>query len=116
MEFLGEIRNVVGDSGQLLIGVDRKKDAAVLERAYDDNQGVTAAFNANVLAHINDELEADFNLGAFEHAARYDSILGRVEMHLVSCADQVVDIGGSQVSFSAGEGIHTENSYTSHAD
>lgn len=116
VNFLGEVRSVVGDSGQLLIGVDRKKDPAVLERAYDDDQGVTAAFNANVLAHINQQLEADFDLAAFEHEARYDRELGRVEMHLVSRADQVVDIGGDQVAFSAGEEIHTESSYKYHAD
>jgi dimethylhistidine N-methyltransferase len=116
VEFLGEVRSVVGESGQLLIGVDRKKDPAVLERAYDDAQGVTAAFNANVLAHINDTLGADFDLEAFAHEARYDAHLGRVEMHLVSRTNQVVDIDGNRVSFSAGEGIHTENSYKYHAD
>ena len=116
VEFLTGVRSVVGESGQLLIGVDRKKSPAVLERAYDDDEGVTAAFNVNVLAHINNTLGADFDLGAFNHEARYNTDLGRIEMHLVSQADQVVDIDGNRVPFSAGEGIHTENSYKYHAD
>lgn len=116
VDFLSEVRSVVGDSGQLLIGVDRKKDPAVLKRAYDDEQGVTAAFNTNVLAHINAALDADFDLDAFGHEARYDEAHGRIEMHLISRRAQVVEIDGKRLVFEAGEGIHTENSYKYHAD
>ena len=101
----------VGDAGKLLIGVDLKKDAARLERAYDDPEGVTAAFNMNILARANRELGADFDLSGFRHMARYDAEKGRVEMHLESLRAQSVDILGRRFDFREGETIHTENSY-----
>ena len=95
----------------MLIGVDLKKDPAVLTAAYNDAQGVTARFNLNLLERINRELGADFDLSSFRHHAFYDAALGRVEMHLVSRRDQQVTIQGRRVRFHAEEAIHTENSY-----
>jgi dimethylhistidine N-methyltransferase len=109
--FLMQITQVVGRGGGLLIGVDLKKDPRVLHAAYNDSRGVTAAFNLNLLTRINKELAADFDLGAFRHEAFYDDSLGRVEMHLVSLADQPVHIGETRVVFRRGETIHTECSY-----
>jgi L-histidine Nalpha-methyltransferase len=98
---------------RLLLGADLKKDAGTLEAAYDDALGVTAAFNLNLLARINRELGADFSLRDFRHLALYDEREGRVEMHLESTRDQAVRVGalGLDVSFAAGERLHTENSY-----
>ena len=93
-----------------IIGVDLKKDKATLEAAYDDDKGVTAAFNLNLLTRINRELGGDFDLSNFEHMARYKEALGRVEMHIVSNKAQQVRIGDFAVDFTAGETIHTENS------
>jgi dimethylhistidine N-methyltransferase len=97
--------------GKLLIGVDLKKDEAILNAAYNDAAGVTAAFNLNLLDHINRELGADFDRNAFAHRAFYNAKLGRIEMHLVSQRAQQVHVGGQAFSFAAGETIHTENSY-----
>jgi dimethylhistidine N-methyltransferase len=109
--FLENARKVAGPGGGLLIGVDLKKDPARLRAAYDDAQGVTARFNLNLLARINRELGADFDLTAFRHHACYNSDLGRIEMHLVSGRDQKVTIRGRPIRFRSGETIHTENSY-----
>ncbi len=111
VQFMRAIADTVGPGGGLLIGVDMKKDVGRLLRAYDDSDGVTAAFNKNVLARINRELGADFDLERFRHVARYDQTLGRVEMHLESLTDQDVTVAGCLFHFSAGETIHTENSY-----
>jgi uncharacterized SAM-dependent methyltransferase len=91
--------------------VDLKKDRNVLHAAYNDAQGVTSAFNLNLLTRINRELDADFDLKAFEHRAHYDEDRGRIEMHLVARRDQTVRIDGRSFRFAAGESIHTENSY-----
>ena len=109
--FLRMIAEMVGPGGQLLIGVDLKKDRAVLEAAYDDAQGVTAAFNLNLLARINRELGADFDLAKWRHKALYNEAEGRIEMHLVSLVDQQVSLQGRTFHFAEGETIHTENSY-----
>jgi dimethylhistidine N-methyltransferase len=108
---LRRIARLVGPGGGLLLGIDLRKDPAVLEAAYDDAAGVTAAFNKNLLARINRELGADFDPDAFAHRAVYDRERSRVEMHLVSRAAQRVRVAGRVVAFRAGEGIHTENSY-----
>ncbi|MFC7331831.1 L-histidine N(alpha)-methyltransferase [Rhodocista pekingensis] len=97
--------------GGLLVGVDLRKDPALLHAAYNDAAGVTAAFNLNLLARINRELGGSFDLDAFAHRAFYDSDRGRVEMHLVSRRDQIVRAAGRSFAFQAGETIHTENSY-----
>jgi dimethylhistidine N-methyltransferase len=109
--FLRMTRGQVGPRGAMLVGVDLKKDATVLHAAYNDARGVTAAFNLNMLARINRELGADFNLRRFRHYAFYNPALGRIEMHLVSLAAQAVNIGNHRFGFEAGESIHTENSY-----
>jgi dimethylhistidine N-methyltransferase len=111
MAFLQLVRQTVGEQGQLLIGVDRKKDNAVLDAAYNDAAGVTARFNLNLLQRANAELGADFDLDAFRHRAFYNAELGRVEMHLVSRQPQKVGIDGKIFEFAAGESVHTENSY-----
>ena len=108
--FLRRTAALIGD-GDLLIGVDLKKDAAILNAAYDDSEGVTAQFNLNLLARANRELDANFDLAAFAHKAFYNDGAGRIEMHLVSRARQTVRIGGIEVAFAEGETIHTENSY-----
>jgi dimethylhistidine N-methyltransferase len=108
---LNHIANTCGPGGALLIGVDLKKDPGILHRAYNDGQGVTAAFNLNLLARINRELGADFRLDSFEHYAFFNPGEGRVEMHLVSLEDQEVHVGGATVHFARGESIWTENSY-----
>jgi len=108
--FLAMSRAQVGAGGAMLIGVDLKKDANVLHAAYNDARGVTARFNLNLLARINRELGADFDLRRFRHYAFYNAPLSRVEMHLVSLARQAVRIGRHRFAFDRGETIHTENS------
>ena len=97
----------------LLLGTDLKKDARVLERAYDDPTGVTAAFNKNLLGRMNRELDAHFDLSAFTHVARYDAQSGRVCSYLEASRDMEVRIGalGMTVAFARGERLHTESSY-----
>ena len=97
--------------GALLLGADLIKDPAILHAAYSDAQGVTAAFNLNLLARANRELGADFDLGQFAHSAFYNAPLQRIEMHLMSQARQVVRLGGQAFEFEEGETLHTENSY-----
>ncbi len=109
--FLRRLARVVGPGGGLLIGVDLKKDIAVIEAAYNDAQGVTAAFNKNMLARINRELGGTFDLDLFKHKAFYNRAHGRIEMHLVSLANQCVRIGVLQVPFRRGETLLTEYSH-----
>lgn len=97
--------------GAMLVGVDLRKDPAVLTAAYNDASGITAAFNMNLLVRANRELHADFDLTGFRHQAIYDVEKGRIEMHLVSLRDQTVRIFGRCFAFRAGETVHTENSY-----
>lgn len=97
--------------GALLIGADLKKDINVLKAAYNDSEGITAAFNLNLLSRANNELGADFDLSSFHHEAIYDEQAGRVEMHIVSDRDQVVRIGTDSYEFDRAETIHTENSH-----
>lgn len=101
----------LGSGSGLLIGVDLKKDRAVLHAAYNDHAGVTAAFNLNILRRINRELGGDFDLAAFAHKAIYDEDNGRIEMHLESVRDQSVRVGSHEFKFAAGETICTEYSY-----
>jgi dimethylhistidine N-methyltransferase len=109
--FLAGAREQAGAGGGLLIGVDLKKDTARLDAAYNDARGVTAGFNLNLLARINRELGAEFDLSAFRHRAFYDEAAGRIEMHLESVKAQAVTISGRVIRFREGETIHTENSY-----
>lgn len=108
--FLSRWAPLLGAGGGALIGVDLKKDPAVLNAAYNDAQGITAQFNLNVLRNINRELGADFDPGAFRHNARYSAEKGRIEMHLESTKAQRVTLAGHVLEFRAGETIHTENS------
>ena len=100
-----------GRGGALLLGTDLRKDPRVIELAYNDPRGVTAAFNRNILTRINRELGADFVPAHFAHRAFYDAGEGRIEMHLVSQSDQCVHIAGVKIHFSAGESIRTEYSH-----
>lgn len=111
--FLSEIRKKMHADDRLLVGVDMVKECSVLEAAYDDAQGVTAAFNLNVLKRINRELGGNIDLSAFHHVSYFNPALSRIEMHLESLKDQIVTIGvlGRSFSFAQGETIHTENSY-----
>ena len=109
--FLKSIASRVGPGGGLLIGVDLKKDRQVLEAAYNDSEGVTAAFNKNMLRRINRELGANFDLDQFAHRATYNAEAGRIESYLVSQAEQSVQLNGTEITFKEQETIHTENSY-----
>ncbi len=110
LAFLRHAHALAGTGGAMLVGVDLKKDPARLHAAYNDAQGVTAAFNLNLLARINRELEGNFDLAAFEHHAFYDAAEGRIEMHLRSLREQTVRVAGRIFHFGAGETMHTENS------
>jgi dimethylhistidine N-methyltransferase len=111
--FLARLRATLAPGDRLLIGLDLRKDRAVLEAAYDDPCGVTAAFNRNLLVRANRELGGNFDVRSFEHRAVYNEELGRVEMYLVSTRPQRVylDQLRAEVTFRAGEAIHTENAY-----
>jgi dimethylhistidine N-methyltransferase len=109
--FLKVMARLAGPRGGLLIGVDLKKDPRVLHAAYNDPEGVTAAFNLNLLSRINRELGGDFDTSRFRHEAFYDLRHGRIEMQLVSLARQIVRVGRSRFPFAEGEPITTEYSY-----
>jgi len=109
--FLGRVRALLGDDGMLLIGVDTKKSPDLLNAAYNDAAGVTAAFNLNLLHRIRRELGAECAPDSFHHRAFYDDRRGRVEMHLVSSEGQAVAINGYRFRFAPGETVHTECSY-----
>lgn len=110
-QLLRRIREMIGDNGALLIGVDLRKDPRILHRAYNDDAGVTAEFNINALRHLNRELGADFDLDAFEHEAIWVENKSRIEMHLVSKEDQRVHIGDEEVRIKRGEHLLTEYSH-----
>jgi len=111
VRLLGDIAALVGRGGHLLIGVDLKKPVPRLNAAYNDAAGVTAAFNLNLLHRMRRELDCDVDPQRFEHYAFYNPNESRIEMHLISKADQVVRIGDRSFAFAVGEGVHTENSY-----
>ena len=101
----------LGPDAAMLVGVDLRKDVGILHAAYDDAQGVTAAFSLNLLARANRELGADFDLGGFRHDARYDQGKGRIEIHLRSLKAQTMRLAGRDFAFAAGERLHVEHSY-----
>lgn len=109
--FLDLMVKHAGPGGNLLIGIDLKKDADILNRAYNDEEGVTADFNLNILRRINDELGTGFDPDKFRHHAYYNEAAGRVEMHLVSLTRQTVEVDGIEFDFAEGESIWTESSY-----
>lgn len=109
--FLQRLRSNAGAQGALLIGVDLVKDSALLDAAYDDALGVTAAFNLNLLRHLNRLIGADFDVAQWRHSGRYNAEERRVEMHLVARQALTVRWPGGQRAFAAGERIHTEHSH-----
>jgi len=109
--FLANAAQLLGKGSVFLIGVDLKKPLSILVPAYNDAKGVTAAFNLNLLARINRELEGDIDLSHFAHDAVYNERHGRIEMYLVSLARQTVHVQGRAFTFAEGERIHTENSH-----
>jgi dimethylhistidine N-methyltransferase len=109
--FLEHLRDIVGPHGALLIGVDLKKDVSVLHRAYNDQRGLTAAFNLNILERLNRELSCDFQVDCFQHYAFYNPGESRIEMHLISLCQQVVRVNNTGIQFAKGESIWTESSY-----
>lgn len=111
LDLLARMRGLVDTDGALLIGVDLRKDVAVLEAAYDDAAGVTAAFNLNALAHVNRLIGSDFNLHEWRHRAFFNDEASRIEMHLEALSDCHVHWQGGGRRFVRGERIHTENSY-----
>ncbi len=111
IDFLRVVAGILGLGGELIIGVDLKKDHSILHAAYNDSRGITADFNLNILRRINRELGGQFDLSAFRHLAEYNDGQGRIEMHLESLQDQTVTLGDETFSFHKGERIHTENSH-----
>ncbi|MDP3488790.1 MAG: ergothioneine biosynthesis protein EgtB [Phenylobacterium sp.] len=111
VEFLANARHLLGPGARFLVGADLVKAADVLVAAYDDAQGVTAAFNLNLLTRMNRELGADFDLSGFAHRAVWNEPKSRIEMHLVAVRDQSVTVAGRRFDFAEGETIHTENSH-----
>lgn len=110
-EFLALVGDRIGRDGMLLIGVDTKKDPAILHAAYNDAAGITAAFNLNLLRRIRREAGVECELENFAHRAFYNQELGRVEMHLVSRCRQTLRLNGYRFELDKGETVHTENSY-----
>jgi len=110
-EFLTRMGRIAGPGGGVLIGVDLVKPAERLERAYDDGDGVTAAFNLNLLRRLQDELGAKVDCNAFRHRAAYNDELQRVEMHLVAQRATAIELDGQSFAFNAGDSIHTESSH-----
>jgi dimethylhistidine N-methyltransferase len=108
---LANLRTALAPGDALFLGADLRKSRSILEPAYDDSLGVTAAFNRNLLARINRELGGTFDVAAFAHRAYYNDAEGRIEMHLVSSKAQHILVDGYEVAFQEGEAIHTENSY-----
>jgi L-histidine N-alpha-methyltransferase len=109
--FLANAARLLGRGSAFLLGVDLKKDPAILLPAYNDRAGITAAFNLNLLARIKRELGADIEPGRFAHEAVYDEGQGRIEMYLTARVRQVVTVLGRPFRFAKGERIHTENSH-----
>jgi L-histidine Nalpha-methyltransferase len=109
IRLLGLMRRAAGDGGGLLIGIDLAKDPTILERAYNDAAGVTAAFNLNLLVRLNRELAADFDQESFHHEAVWMPAQSRIEMHLVSARRQTVHVAGERVEFAADERLVTEH-------
>jgi L-histidine N-alpha-methyltransferase len=108
---LATMRTIIGRHGAVLIGIDLRKDPEILERAYNDEAGVTAAFNLNALKHLNRELGTDFDVDAFEHSAIWVEDHSRIEMHLISTRDQNVHVGDETVRIRRGEHLRTEFSH-----
>ena len=111
VDLLRAFRETLGEDSRLVIGIDTRKNPRLLEAAYDDSAGVTAAFNLNLLARINRELGGDIPVDAIEHRADWNDSLGRIEMHLVASRDIGFTVAGERFAMTEGETIHTENSH-----
>ncbi len=111
VEFLAQLNTWVGAGGGVILGIDLHKDRGILNAAYNDATGITAAFNLNCLENINNLVDADFDTSRFSHRAFYNEALRRIEMHLDCREDHVVSVSGHQIGFQRGESIHTESSY-----
>ncbi len=111
IRFVKGCSELLSSGDNLIIGVDNKKDPAIIEKAYNDSSGITARFNLNLLNRINSELGGNFDTSNFMHRAFYNRSLGRIEMHLVAREPAEYSIGAEKFSFRQGESIHTENSY-----
>ena len=111
VSFLRGCRRVLGAGGEMLIGVDLKKDPHTLSAAYDDAAGVTAAFILNLLERMNRELDANFDAARFQYESFFNPEAGRIEMYIRSLTDQIVTLAGRQIVFGTGERIHAEFSY-----
>lgn len=111
LTFLKQMRQLVGNTGGMILGVDLHKDDDILHAAYNDKKGITAEFNLNTLAHINEILDATFNISEFEHVALYNATQQRIEMYLKSLKNSTYDVLGETVTFEKGELVHTEHSY-----
>jgi dimethylhistidine N-methyltransferase len=111
IRLLGQMRELAGRDGAILLGIDRVKNAALLERAYDDAAGVTAEFNLNALRHLNRQLGADFDLASFAHRAPWIPAHSRIEMHLVANRDLAFTVGGQRFAMTRGEHLLTEYSH-----
>jgi dimethylhistidine N-methyltransferase len=109
--FLRMVHHILGSDGMLLVGVDTKKSKGLLNAAYNDAAGLTAAFNRNLLHRMRDELNVDLDPDSFEHKAFYNSEKGRIEMHLISTRQHTLRLNGHHFEFEKGEQLHTENSY-----
>ncbi|HEU4586270.1 MAG TPA: L-histidine N(alpha)-methyltransferase [Gemmatimonadaceae bacterium] len=109
--FLERMAADCGPGGAIILGVDLRKDPAILHAAYNDSEGLTAEFNLNILVRLNRELGANFDPESFRHYAFYNPVAGRIEMHLVSLRRQLVDVAGECIAFERGETIWTESSY-----
>jgi dimethylhistidine N-methyltransferase len=109
-QLLRKMRSEMGDNGSILVGADLKKDKAVIEAAYNDAAGVTAAFTLNMLTRLNRELGCNFELSGFRHRAHYNAMIGRIETHILSKRDQRVRVGRMQVSFREDEAMQVEYS------
>ncbi|HEU6452705.1 MAG TPA: L-histidine N(alpha)-methyltransferase [Gemmatimonadaceae bacterium] len=109
--FLERMAADCGSEGAIILGVDLRKDPAILHAAYNDSEGLTAEFNLNILVRLNRELGATFDPESFRHYAFYNPVAGRIEMHLVSLRRQLVSVAGECISFERGETIWTESSY-----
>lgn len=111
VQLLKQMRDLAGPDGSFIIGIDLKKDRTILTAAYNDDDGVTAQFNLNLLSRINEELDGDFDLAQFRHEAIWNEELARIEMHLVSECEQTVSLEGESYTIQTGETIHTESSH-----
>ena len=111
VQFLARLRKIIGFEGSVLIGVDNVKDEDILNRAYNDSEGITAEFNKNILSSLNEAVGTNFDPENFEHEAFFNKEKSRIEMHLVSKSHQVVTLADKTIFIERGETIHTENSY-----